>query len=193
MAAVRGRIKQHIGGAAFNAAVEHGLERFVARVVMVERQVIAKDEDALGAAPKLRHELRQALDVLALDFDEDKAAGRVTVDRRMGGFDQRAFSHAARTPEERVIGRQAFGEAVGVVHQQIADVIDAFEEAEIDPRHGGHRIQHAACAAPDKGVGSTQISALGGRRRKPFQRLGDARKQGRQTLILSHKHILAFY
>ena len=91
MPPVRGRIQDHILGPAFDAAFEHGLERFVGRIIAVERQIVAEYEKAEFRLPEQRHQRRQALDILAMDFDKLQRAGHIApgVDGGMHGLHQR--------------------------------------------------------------------------------------------------------
>ena len=89
---------------------------------------------SVGRLAKKAHQRRQALDVLAVDLDQLEASGdgRLPVDRGMRGLDQRRLAHAARAPEQRVVGRQAVGEALGVLDQEIAHPVDAAQKRKID-------------------------------------------------------------
>ncbi len=56
------------------------------------------------------------------------------------GLDQRRFAHAARAPQQRIVGRQAAGEALGVLDQHVAHPVDALEQRHldaVDPRRPG--------------------------------------------------------
>ena len=60
----------------------------------------------------MRHQVGQALDVLAMDLDQLEHAGAGLgaarrIDRRVRRLHQRRLAHAARAPEQRVVGRQA--------------------------------------------------------------------------------------
>ncbi len=52
MPPVRGRVEQHIGGPALDAAFEHGLERFVGGVERLEGEVVAEQNEARAPAPR---------------------------------------------------------------------------------------------------------------------------------------------
>ena len=77
MPAVRRGVEDDIGRTALDAAFERGLERFVGRVVVVEGQVVAKQDEAVGRCLQDRHQLRQRVDVLAVDLDQLERAGPV--------------------------------------------------------------------------------------------------------------------
>src|SRR5215469_2911725 len=68
VAAVRSRIEDDIRWPSLDAALEHGLQRFVAGVVLVEGQIVAKQQAAPQARPQQRQEPRQAWNVFAVDF-----------------------------------------------------------------------------------------------------------------------------
>ena len=96
------------------------------------------------------------------------------VDRRVHGLDQRRFAHAARAPEQRVVGGQPAREALGVLHQHVAHAIDAFEQRHLDAIDFRDRHQLPPVRMPGEGV--RRRKARGGRRRRrePFERGGDA-------------------
>jgi hypothetical protein len=73
-----------------------------------------------------------------VDLDQHQLVGVLGVDRFVDRLDQRALAHAARAPEQRVVGGQAGGEAPRVLEQQIALAGDAGEQREIDAADLGH-------------------------------------------------------
>ena len=105
------------------------------------------------------HQGRQALDVLAMNLDQLQAIGRlaVDIDAGMRRLDQRRLAHAARAPEQRVVGGQAVGEAFGVLDQDVAHPVDPLEQAEIDAADARHRRQPSV-GMPDEGVGGCQTT-----------------------------------
>ena len=114
MPAVRGGVEDDVVRPALDAALQRRLQRLVGGVAGVEGEVVAEEDEALRPVAQQRHQLRQRLDVLAVDLDQlqRRRAGRqLGGDRGMHRLDQRALAHAARAPEERVVGRQAGGEA----------------------------------------------------------------------------------
>ena len=127
-----------------------------------------------------RHQFRQPLDVLAMDFDElEPAACRMRgADRGMRGLDQRRLAHAARAPQQRIVGRQAAREALGVLDQEVAHPVDALEQRHLDAVDArAPASSRARLRVPDEGVGRGEVGRGGGRRREPLQRLGDPREQ----------------
>ncbi len=106
---------------------------------MVEGEVVAKDDEAFPRAFQDLHQQRQAGDVFAMHFHELERVADLLGHRRMGGFDQRGLAHAARAPQQHIVGGKAGGETIGVVEQNVAHMIDALDEREIDavrPRDG---------------------------------------------------------
>ena len=116
---------------------------------------------------------RQALDVLAVDLDQHQAIGRSLVEPGVDRLDQRALAHAAGTPQQRVVGRQAVGEAARVLEQRLGHPLDAAQQVE---RHAGdprHRPQPLAPRLPDEGVGCIEVDTQSGGGGGPLQRRGD--------------------
>ena len=70
MAAVAGGVEQHIGGTPLDAALERSLQGFVAGLGTIEREVVAKDDELKRFFAQRREQDGQALDVLAVNFDE---------------------------------------------------------------------------------------------------------------------------
>jgi hypothetical protein len=50
----------------------------------------------------------------------------------MHGFDERGFAHAAGAPKKRVVGREVLGEAQGIAEENIASLVDAAQQPDID-------------------------------------------------------------
>ncbi len=189
MAAIRRGVEDDILGPAFDAAFEHRLERFVRSVFGVEREIVAEHDEALPGIAQKSHQLRQRLDILAVDFNELERGGRMCrTDRRMGRLDQRGFSHAARAPQQRIVGRQAVREALGILDQEIAHPVDAFEQRHVDTVDAANRCEVAAFRVPDEGLGGGKVER--GRRGwgQPFQRGGDTGEHVRAAIV---RHALA--
>ena len=163
MAAVRGRIQDHVVGPAFDAAFQHRLERLVGRVIAVERQIVAEHDEVERRGAQQRHQRRQRLDILAVNLDQLQAIGRlaIDIDAGMRRLDQRRLAHAARAPQQRVVGGISVGEAFGVLEQDVAHPVDALEQAEIDAVDARDRRQ-PPIRVPDEGIGAFQhIGARG--------------------------------
>src|SRR3546814_10673190 len=85
-------------------------------------------------------DLGQAFNVFAVNLDQDGAMGRFAVDRAMGGLDQRAFAHAARTPEQGVVGGQAGGKAARIVEQHNRQRVVQGQSVSVRVNIGGNRL-----------------------------------------------------
>ncbi len=115
-----------------------------------------------GASAQRAEEIGQRLDILAVDFDELQAAADPR-QRAMHGFDQRGLAHAARAPEQRIVGRKPAGEALGVGEENVALEIDAFKQAQIDAIDLCDRMKHRPGRAPDEGFGGRKSGFSGSR------------------------------
>ena len=183
MAAVRGGVEQRIGRATLKAAIEDGLERFVARLVLVEAQIVTKDDEAGVFAGDPAHQDRQAFNVLAIDLDEDQpleAGLAKAVDMGMQRLDQRALAHAAGAPQQGVVGAMPTSEMQRVLQQRFGDVVDAAQQFDRDAGDRRHRPQHGFAGVPVIGIRRAQ----GGRGDHPRgregrQALGDTVQRGR--------------
>ena len=177
MAAVGRRVKNHIVRTAFDAAFEYRLERFVARIVIVEGQVVAEHEEAELRGARDRHQFGQALDILAVNFDQLERmlalGGERHVDGGLRGFDERRLAHAARAPQQRIVGRQAIGKTLGVLDQHVADPVDALEQRHLDAVDARHRHKPSV-GVPDESVGGGQIGLFAALRREALERVGDS-------------------
>ena len=111
-----------------------------------------------------------------MDFDqlERSRSCIVAVDLRVDGLDQRGLAHAARAPEEGVVGRQTTGEAGRVLLQGVAGAIDALQEHHVDPVHVRNGREAGWGRVPDEGVGRREIGLFRRGRRKALEALGDA-------------------
>ena len=87
-----------------------------------------------------------------MDFDELQLS-RAT-ECAMRGLDQRGFAHAARAPEQSVVGGQSLREAPRVGEQEIARAVDPLKQAELDAIDLRHRRETCRRGAPDKGLGA---------------------------------------
>ncbi len=93
------------------------------------------------------------------------------------GLHQRRLAHAARAPEQRVVGGQAVGEALGVLDQDVAHPVDALEQAKVDAADARHR-RKASVRMPDKGVGGAERLRARRRRRGRGKVAGDGFQRG---------------
>ena len=182
--AVRGRVEQHVVGPSFDAALEHGLERLVARVAAVEGEIVAEQQEAARAAAQLLQEQGQRVEVLAMDFDQREFAAGLPADRRMHGFDQRALAGAARAPEQGVVGGKSAGELARVAQQDVARMVDPVQQREIDAIDLRHAFEPALARMPDEGLALARIVAVALRGHEPVERLGDPDQQRAQFLVV---------
>jgi len=85
----------------------------------------------------------------------------------------RACKSAARAPQKNVVGRQATGKAPRVVDQDIADMINALDQADVDPVGFAHRREIVRIRIPDKTVRSIEIDCLARFWCQRFHRAGE--------------------
>ena len=110
-----------------------------------------------------------------MDFDQFQApSGEFRVD----GLDEGAFAHAARAPEQGVVGRKPARETFRIVEQKIAHAVDAAQKRQFDAVDLRHRLHRRRRGVPDKGVGGVEIGRDARWRREPVERVGDASEQG---------------
>ena len=72
VAAVRGRVEHDVVRPPLEPAIEDGLQRLVARLVLVEAEVVAEDDEPRVLVRDDPHQPGQGLDVLARDLDQDQ-------------------------------------------------------------------------------------------------------------------------
>ena len=174
VAAVGGRVEDHVVRAALDPALQHRLERFVGGIVVVEREIVAEDDGAPAAVFDDGEQRRQRVDVFAMNFDQQDLVGLALVDVGMRRLYQGRLAHAASAPKQRVVGRQPIGETAGVVQQDIAHPLDPLQQLQIDAVDGRHRLQPMALGLPDEGVGGVQIIVAAADRRQSLQCVGDS-------------------
>src|SRR3546814_1016156 len=108
-------------------------------------------------------------------FFKQKTAYEVRISDWSSDVCSSDLARPAGSPEERVVGGQAFGEAARVVEQDFALLGNALEQTQIEPVDRTHRRQRFPFGMPDEGIGRGQI-ALGTRRwAEPLQGFRDAR------------------
>ena len=86
----------------------------------------------------------------------------------MHRLDQRRLAHAARAPQQRVVGRQPAREALGVLDQHVAHAVDALEQRHLDAIDLGDRDEPPPVRMPGERVGGVEIAA-------PLARCGASR------------------
>ena len=92
MAAIRRRVDQHVAGGAGDRSVEHHLERLVARLVGIERQVITEHDESLGAVCDKVDDIRQIDQIALVDLDQAQTLVAVLGQHRL---DERRLAGAA--------------------------------------------------------------------------------------------------
>ena len=75
----------------------------------------------------------------------------------MRRLDQRRLAHAARAPQQRIIGGQGAREPAGVFDQEVAHPVDAAQERDVDPVDPQDGRERAAVGAPDEGFRRVEI------------------------------------
>jgi hypothetical protein len=134
-------------------------------------------------AAQQRHKARQPADVLAMNLDKFerlgiRRSGKPRIDCCMRGFDERGFAHAAGAPEERIVGREALCEALRIAEKNIASLVDAAQQPDIDPIDARNRDKRRGPSGENERVGGAEIAGRGcaseplKRGGDPFQRLG---------------------
>ena len=127
-----------------------------------------------------------------MDLDQFQAPRdlALAVDRGVRSLDQRRLAHAARAPEQRIVGGKGAGEALGVLDQKVAHPVDPAKERDVDTVDARDGREGARVGAPDEGLGGVEIGPVRGRGREAIERLGDAAEEvglaleGRQGMIL---------
>ena len=126
VASVRSRVEQHVLRPPGETAVEHGLERLVGGIVVVEGQIIAEQQRVCLQPGQMGEQPPDRGDILARQLDQQQRPVEATVfdDLGVDGLDQAGLAHAARTPEQGVVRRTALGKAQGVFQQCAARALD---------------------------------------------------------------------
>ena len=159
MATVRGGVEQHVGRPALDAALEHRLQRLVAGLAGIEREIVAEQQAALARCRASRCSRRGRLSMSSRWISTStSAARRSAVDRGMHRLDQRALAHAARTPEQRVVGRQAVRRSAACCRAGCRATARCRTADERHAGHARHRPQPLAARLPDESVGHGEIS-----------------------------------
>ena len=146
MPAVGGGVEDDVIGPAFDAAFQHRLQRFIGSVIAVERQIVAKNDKAKVGNAQHVHQRRQAFDVLAI------CRLAADVDIGMHGFHQRRLAHAARAPQQCIVGGKPIGKTLGILDQDVAHPVDPLEQAKVDAADAGD-LRQPTIRMPDKGLG----------------------------------------
>ncbi len=94
----------------------------------------------------------------------------------MGRLHERGFAHAARAPEQDIIGRQPARETKCILDKLIAIAVNPYQQRQGDPVDLGHRLQ-PAMRMPDEGIGAAGFDGVRRGRGDALQRLSDADKE----------------
>ena len=117
---------------------------------------------------------------------DQRQARSATVDLGVHRLDQGTLAHAAGAPQERIVGRQAGGEAVRVVEQNVAHPVDSAQQGQRHPAHLGDRMQAVMLRLPDEGGRGLKVVDRGRCRGQPLQRLGDAVELAAKVVVEGH-------
>src|SRR6187397_1689693 len=103
MPAVRRGVKNHVVRPPFDTAFKYCFKRLVGCVLGVERKIVAKHDETVRGASRKCHEGWQTVDVFPVDLDQFEwprvfSAAQVSIDARVGRFDERGLPHTAGTP-----------------------------------------------------------------------------------------------
>ncbi len=181
MATVRCGVEDDVVRPPLDAAFQDRFERFVGGVFGVERQIVAEHDKAMRRTACERHQRGQAVDILAVDFDQLERSGLAVaceggIDAGMCGLHQRRLAHAAGAPEQRVVGGQALCKALGILHQHVPDAVDAFEQRHLDAVDARNRSK-PAIRVPHESISGAKVGQGRALRGQPFKRGGDALEQ----------------
>ncbi len=69
MTAVRSGVEHCIFRASLNATIKRGLQCFVARVIMIKRQIVTEQHETVIGMPDMAKQFRQSIDIFAMNFD----------------------------------------------------------------------------------------------------------------------------
>ena len=194
VAAVRRGVEHHVLRAALDAAFQHRLQRLVGGVVPVERQVVAEHDEAVAGGAQVRQALGQRIDVLAVNLDELEIGlglARTELQRRahfgVRRLHQRRLAHAARSPQQGVVGRQALGEAARVVEELLDRAVDALEESQRLTVNLGDRQERLRVRLPYEGFRSREIEPQRGLGSEPFQGRRQAVQRAQNGFVVGHR------
>lgn len=81
-AAVAGGVDQQVVAGSSDGTIEDGLQRLVARLAVLEAEVVAEDDEALRSLTHLIHDVRQIHQVCLVHLDQAQATRRKLVQAR---------------------------------------------------------------------------------------------------------------
>ena len=129
------------------------------------------------------------LDQLQVGAGGAQLLGEAAAHVGVHGLDQRRFAHAAGAPQQRVVGRQAAGKALGVLGELRRDVLDALQQLQRHAVDLRHRLEALGLGVPDESVGALEIGFRGRRRRQPLECRGEAFQALHQGGFVVHHHV----
>ena len=141
MAAVAGRIDQHIGAGGADRAVQNRFHGFVAGLALFKAQVITVNDEFLGSLAHDFHNVGQVGQIGLVDFDQAQALVSISV---QAGANQRGLAGAACAGQQHVVGRAALYELLGVAGNLFLLHIDVLQIGQLHGADMAHRLQHAA-------------------------------------------------
>ena len=144
VAAVRRRIDEQVLRGGRDRAVERHLQRDVPVLGAEEAQVVAEQEETLGARGDAIDDSRQVNEVVFLDLDQAQALLAVLVEQALH---DRRLAGAARAGQKHVVGGLAVDKLPRVLLDALDLPVDAAQVGEPDAVHVPHRLQPAGCAA----------------------------------------------
>ena len=149
VAPVGRRVHKHVVRRRRDRAVQHRLQRLVAGLALVEAQVVAVDDEALGPAFDQRDDVGQVDEIGLVHLDQAQALRRELV---QAGLDQRTLAGAARAGQQHVVGGAAGDELRGVGAQALLLRVHFLQVGQRDRRDVAHRFQHAHPRARAEGA-----------------------------------------
>ena len=168
VAAVGGRVKQDVVRPSLDAAVERRLQGFVGRVVVVEGEVVAEDDDAFTGSLQDVEQGGQGVDILAVHLDQFQGNAACCAHIFVNSLDQRGFAHAARAPEQHVIGGKTIGKTQRIFVQDVAHMVNAANELQRNAVRTRDRLQEGVDRRPDETIGRIPVVYGGCRAGEPF-------------------------
>ncbi|MNN15065.1 hypothetical protein D3C81_1281610 [compost metagenome] len=136
-------VDQHVVRLRRDRAVERRLQRLVARLAFLERQVVAEDDEALGALRDQLDDIAEVAQVILVDLHQPQP---VLDEGIQAGLDQRRLAGAARAGQQHVVGRQPVHELARVGDDGILLALDVLQVVQVDRRQLAHRLQVADIA-----------------------------------------------
>jgi hypothetical protein len=97
-------------------------------------------------------------------------------------------------PEERIVGREALCEALRIAEENIASLVDAAQQPDIDPIDARNRDKRRGPSGENERVGGAEIAGRGcageplKRGGDPFQRLGGGVIAGKLWAVFCSRH-----